>query len=224
MDKVNELFNSHRDKLSERNDALKAMMMALKEETMATTRALSTRIEVLEGELALYRAAVGKGVANAALNNEDRMENYFRAKGIVDDAIKFYPEFTEEEARVKLQRITQRGTVGEYVREFKELMLQVSDVTEEEALLAFQNGLKSWVKQEVEQRGVQKLSEAMTVVESVVKLGLGKNKLGSSKSEERAVCEMDHKEDIVDGNGNGDNGGNGNPRVGKKKPRGKGTS
>ncbi|MFQ6653669.1 hypothetical protein Gotur_024943, partial [Gossypium turneri] len=52
----------------------------------------------------------------------------------------------------------------------------------------------------------------MTVVESVVKLGLGKDKLRSSKSEERGVCERDHKEDIVDGNGNGDNGGNGKPR------------
>ncbi|MFQ6668222.1 hypothetical protein Gotur_033952 [Gossypium turneri] len=60
MDKVNELFNSHRDKLSERNDALEAMMMALKEETMATTRTLSTKIEELNGELALCRAAWGK--------------------------------------------------------------------------------------------------------------------------------------------------------------------
>ncbi|MBA0673407.1 hypothetical protein Goklo_023957 [Gossypium klotzschianum] len=70
-DKVNELFNSHRDKLLERNNALEAMMMALKEETMATTRALSTRIEELEGELALYRAAAGKGVSSVALSNED---------------------------------------------------------------------------------------------------------------------------------------------------------
>ena len=62
------------------------------------------------------------------------------------------------------------------------------------------------------------MSEAMTVVESIVKLGQGNDKLGSSKSEERGVCEMDHKEDSVDGNGNGDNGGNGKPRVGKKKP------
>ncbi|MFQ6656070.1 hypothetical protein Gotur_026336, partial [Gossypium turneri] len=64
----------------------------------------------------------------------------------------------------------------------------------------------------VEQRGVQKLSEAMTVVESVVKLGLGKDKFESSKFEERGVCEMDHNEDIVDGNDNGDNGGNRKPR------------
>ncbi|MFQ6626994.1 hypothetical protein Gotur_005528 [Gossypium turneri] len=218
-DNVRELLDSQRKKLRERNDAPEAMMMALKEETMATTRALSTRIEELERELALCRAAVGNGVANTALSNEDRMEHYFRAKGIVDDADKFYPKFIEEEARVKLQWIMQWGIVGEYVQEFKELMLQVSNVIEEEALLAFQKGLKPWVRQEMEQRGVQKLSEAMTVVESVVKLGLGKGKLGSSKSEERGVCEMDHKEDIVDGNGNGDNGGNGKPRVGKKKPK-----
>ncbi|KAK5831714.1 hypothetical protein PVK06_015513 [Gossypium arboreum] len=98
-------------------------------------------------------------------------------------------------------------------------MLQISDVTKKEALLAFQEGLKQWVRQEVEQRGVQKLSEAMTVAESVVKLGLGKDKLGSSKFEEKNVCKGNHKEDKDDGNGNGDNGGNRKLRVGKKKPK-----
>ncbi|MBA0874073.1 hypothetical protein Goshw_011132 [Gossypium schwendimanii] len=63
----------------------------------------------------------------------------------------FYPEFAKEEARAKLQGVMQQGTMGEYVREFKELMLQVSEVTEREVLLAFQNRLKSWVRQEVEQ-------------------------------------------------------------------------
>ncbi|KAH1113655.1 hypothetical protein J1N35_007033 [Gossypium stocksii] len=144
IDKVNELFSLHKDKLSERNDALEAMTMALKKETMATTRALSTRIEELEVELALCKVAVGERVSSAALNNEYvlkpkefvgtrsacdvdnflwRMENYFHAKGIVDDAgrttdkmqceIKtwqefqcelkrqFYLEFAEEEAWAK---------------------------------------------------------------------------------------------------------------------------
>ncbi|MBA0653377.1 hypothetical protein Goklo_020561 [Gossypium klotzschianum] len=67
-DKVNELFNSHRDKLIERNYALKAMVMALKEETMITMMALSTRIEELEAELALCRASVGKGVSSATFS------------------------------------------------------------------------------------------------------------------------------------------------------------
>ncbi|MBA0800982.1 hypothetical protein Gohar_011381 [Gossypium harknessii] len=98
-------------------------------------------------------------------------------------------------------------------------MLQVLDVTEKKSLFAFQNRLKPWVRQEVEQKGVQKLSEAMTVAKSMVKLGLGKDKLRFSKPEKMSVCEKDHKEDVVDGNGNGDNGGNGKPRVGKKKPK-----
>ncbi|KAK5824608.1 hypothetical protein PVK06_019389 [Gossypium arboreum] len=115
MDKVNELFNSHRDKLSEKKNALEAMMMALKEETMATTRALSTRIEELEVELALCRATVGERVSSATFSIED----ITKLKQFVGT------------------RITQWGIVGEYVREFKELMLQVSDVIEKEALLAF---------------------------------------------------------------------------------------
>ncbi|MFQ6668696.1 hypothetical protein Gotur_034250 [Gossypium turneri] len=77
-----------------------------------------------------------------------RMENYFCAKGITDDAVKFYLEFVKKKAQEKLQGITQRGTVGEYVREFKEFMLQVSDMIEKEALLAFHNRLKPWVRQE----------------------------------------------------------------------------
>ncbi|MBA0645135.1 hypothetical protein Goklo_013266 [Gossypium klotzschianum] len=58
----------------------------------------------------------------------------------------------------------------------------------------------------------------MMVVESVVKLGLGKDKFGSSKSKERGACEKDHKEYVVHINGNDDNCGNGKPRVRKNKP------
>ncbi|MBA0659531.1 hypothetical protein Goklo_011661 [Gossypium klotzschianum] len=59
-DSVQELLDSQRKKLTETNDALEAMMMALTEETMATTKTLSTRIEELEEELALCRAIVRK--------------------------------------------------------------------------------------------------------------------------------------------------------------------
>ncbi|MBA0753712.1 hypothetical protein Gogos_022023 [Gossypium gossypioides] len=58
-----------------------------------------------------------------------RMKQYFPAKGIIDNAIKiktweefqyelkgqFYPEYVKKEAREKLRRLTQRGTIGEYV-------------------------------------------------------------------------------------------------------------
>ncbi|MFQ6655905.1 hypothetical protein Gotur_026245 [Gossypium turneri] len=58
----------------------------------------------------------------------------------------------------------------------------------------------------------------MTVVESVVKIGLEKDKLRTSKSEKRGVCEKNHKEYVVNGNGNDNNCGNRKPQVGKKKP------
>ncbi|KAH1129658.1 hypothetical protein J1N35_001036 [Gossypium stocksii] len=38
---------------------------------MATTKALSTRIEELEGELALYRVVMGNRVSSAVLNCEN---------------------------------------------------------------------------------------------------------------------------------------------------------
>ncbi|KAK5841709.1 hypothetical protein PVK06_004032 [Gossypium arboreum] len=107
-DNVQELLDSQRKKLTKRNDALKAMVMALKEETMATTMALSTRIKELKGELALCRTIMVEGVSSAVFTYEDvpkpnefvgtrstcnvdnflwKMENYFRAKDITDDAI-----------------------------------------------------------------------------------------------------------------------------------------
>lgn len=42
--------------------------MALKEETRAMMRALSIRIEELEGELPMCRVAVGRGVLGVTLN------------------------------------------------------------------------------------------------------------------------------------------------------------
>ncbi|MFQ6668697.1 hypothetical protein Gotur_034250 [Gossypium turneri] len=44
-DCVQGLLDSQRKRLTERNDALEAMVMALKEEIIATTIALSTKIE-----------------------------------------------------------------------------------------------------------------------------------------------------------------------------------
>ncbi|MBA0647869.1 hypothetical protein Goklo_015679 [Gossypium klotzschianum] len=149
-------------KLKERNDAIETMVMALKEEIIATTKALNTRIEKLDGELALCQTVVGKRVSNTVLSYEDvpKLKEFVgtRSTDKRQSEIEtwqefqcklkgqFYPEFTKEVARAKLRWLTQQDTVGKQVREFKELMLQVSDVTEKEVLLAFQNGLKLWVR------------------------------------------------------------------------------
>ncbi|MBA0716582.1 hypothetical protein Golax_015402 [Gossypium laxum] len=75
-------------------------------------------------------------------------------------------------------------------------------MTKIEALLAYKNGLKSWVRQELERGGVQELLKGMTIVETMVKLSLGKDNLESSKSKERGICEGNHKEDSGNGNDN----------------------
>ncbi|KAG8492602.1 hypothetical protein CXB51_010048 [Gossypium anomalum] len=209
-DNMQELLDSQRKKLTERNDALEAMVMVLNEETMATMKVLSIRIEELDGELALCRTAMRGGVLSAVLSYKDVP----KSKEFVKTRSCFYcgKAGPQIKGKVRLGRgKSSNGTIREYVREFKELMLQVSDETEKEALLAFQNRLKLWVRQEVEQRGVQKLSEAMTVTEFVIKLGLRKDKLESSKSEEKGIHEKDHIKDY-DGNGISDNSGNGKPR------------
>ena len=76
---------------------------------------------------------------------------------------------------MKLQRLTQQGTIREYVREFSELMLQISDLGEKESFFSFMDGLKPWAKQELQRRGVQDLTKAMTIAESLIELGIKKS-------------------------------------------------
>ena len=54
----------------------------------------------------------------------------------------FYPEYAKDEARAKLRRLAQHREVKEYVSEFSELMLQISDLGEKEAFFSFMDGLK----------------------------------------------------------------------------------
>ncbi|MBA0580452.1 hypothetical protein Gorai_022668 [Gossypium raimondii] len=44
--------------------------------------------------------------------------------------VQFYLDYAKDEARVKLRQLTQQRKVREYVREFSELMLQISDLVE----------------------------------------------------------------------------------------------
>ncbi|KAK5840494.1 hypothetical protein PVK06_009395 [Gossypium arboreum] len=88
-DNVQELLDFQTNKLKERNDPLETMVMALKDEIMATTKALNTRIEKLEGKLALCQAAVEKGVSSVALSYEDvpKLEEFIGTRFACDSVI-----------------------------------------------------------------------------------------------------------------------------------------
>ena len=67
-----------------------------------------------------------------------------------------------------MKKLAQRRKVQEYVREFSEFILQISNLGEKNAIFFFMDGLKLWAKQELQMRGVQDLTKAMTVAESLI--------------------------------------------------------
>ncbi|KAK5775939.1 hypothetical protein PVK06_043895 [Gossypium arboreum] len=162
-------IGSSKNKLAGKNDALEAMVTALKEE-----------INELKGELKIFKVAI---------------EQYFHAMSIKDDTTKVNTVamyFTDVALLWWRRRSTDMRRSGteirtleefqkEYVREFSELMLQIFDLSEKEAFFSFTDGLKPWAKQELQRRGVQELTNAMMVAESLVELVLRRDRFESSK-------------------------------------------
>ena len=56
----------------------------------------------------------------------------------------------------------------EYVREFTELLLEKPDLSNEDSLFTFLDGLKLWAKMESQQRGVKDLNEAISQVDALI--------------------------------------------------------
>ncbi|KAH9722467.1 Endonuclease [Citrus sinensis] len=79
----------------------------------------------------------------------------------------FAPSNTEKEARVRLRRLKQSGSIRDYINEFTTLMLEISDMSDKDSLFYFQDGLKDWAKTELDRRGVQTLDNAIAVAESL---------------------------------------------------------
>ncbi|KAF2285582.1 hypothetical protein GH714_005632 [Hevea brasiliensis] len=97
----------------------------------------------------------------------------------------FYPENAADEARAKLRRLTQKGTIREYVKEFSEVLLEISDYPNQEALFSFKDGLQTWVKLEIERRGAQDFAAAIAIAESLIefkKVDKAKNKDSKGKN------------------------------------------
>lgn len=54
------------------------------------------------------------------------------------------------EARAKFRRLTDCGSIQDYVKEFTELRVEIPSMTDVDALFAFVNGLQLWVRLEVQ--------------------------------------------------------------------------
>ena len=79
----------------------------------------------------------------------------------------FAPSNAEKEARARLRRLKQTGSVRDYINDFTTLMLAISDMSDKDSLFYFQDGLKDWAKTELDRRNVQTLDDAITTAESL---------------------------------------------------------
>ncbi|KAL1224846.1 hypothetical protein V5N11_015624 [Cardamine amara subsp. amara] len=79
----------------------------------------------------------------------------------------FYPENVVYEARRKLRELRQKGMIRDYVKEFTTLVLQIPNLSDQDLVFHFIDGLQGWAKQELQRRGVNSVDEAIVVAESL---------------------------------------------------------
>ena len=80
----------------------------------------------------------------------------------------FYPKDVEYMARKKIKHLKHTECIRDYVKEFSSLMLEAPGMDEKDLVFNLMDNLQSWAKQELRRRGVQDLSTAMAVAESIM--------------------------------------------------------
>ena len=89
----------------------------------------------------------------------------------------FYLEDVGYIAHKKIKHLKHKGSIRDYVKEFSSLMLEAPEMNEKELLFNFMDILQDWAKQEFRRRGVQDLSTAMAVAESLMDFRRGESSL-----------------------------------------------
>ena len=79
----------------------------------------------------------------------------------------FTPSNVEKEARARLRRLKQLGSIRDYINEFTTFMLEISDMSDNDSLFYFQDNLKDWAKTELDRHGVQTVDDAIAIAESL---------------------------------------------------------
>ncbi|GJY35233.1 putative retrotransposon gag domain, aspartic peptidase domain protein [Tanacetum coccineum] len=134
---------------------------------------------------------VGKREAKAVDDFLWEMEQYLEDIGIdtwaefvVDFKKQFYPKNAKNEAKSRLRKLKQSGTIREYVKEFTTLVLEIPELSDQDSRFYFLDGLQGWAKTELERRGVQDLSMAIAHAEALIDFSTGRD---SSKPKDKKV-------------------------------------
>ena len=79
-----------------------------------------------------------------------------------------------------MKELKKTKSIGEYVKEYFLLMLQIRNMAEEDLLFNFLDGLQSWAANELKRRRVQNISDALTMAETLMDYRKGDS--GKSKN------------------------------------------
>ncbi|GKE80525.1 putative retrotransposon gag domain, aspartic peptidase domain protein [Tanacetum coccineum] len=74
------------------------------------------------------------------------------AEFVADFKKQFYLENAKNEAKSWLRKLKQSGTIREYVKEFTTLVLEILELSDQDSLFYFLDGLQGWAKTEFERR------------------------------------------------------------------------
>ncbi|TXG68578.1 hypothetical protein EZV62_003513 [Acer yangbiense] len=132
------------------------------------------------------------------------LEQYFEAKGR-ELKKQFSPTNVEKEARGRLCRLKQSGSISDYVKEFTSLTLEIEDMSDKDQLFFFMDGLKDWARVELERRNVQDLGTAIAAAESLTDLTRSKEMSDNHDEEGDKPKDSDRKDKERSKSDHGDN-------------------
>ncbi|GJV83150.1 putative retrotransposon gag domain, aspartic peptidase domain protein [Tanacetum coccineum] len=119
---------------------------------------------------------VGKREASAVDDFLWEMEQYLEGVNVVDDASKI-----KMETRYLKDTAT---AIREYVKEFTTLVLEIPELSDQDSLFYFLDGLQGWAKTELERCRVQDLSTAIAHAEALIDFS---TRMDSSKPKDKKV-------------------------------------
>ncbi|KAE8681992.1 hypothetical protein F3Y22_tig00111277pilonHSYRG00011 [Hibiscus syriacus] len=175
LERVQHDFKTLEDYVLEQVDTLKGNAEEINNEVEARfirledmIQAIRESIEGMREDLTLCkRVTVSGGGKHADMERGDcRLDTWDEFKKELKKH--FYPENVVYEARKKLRELKQRGIMRDYVKEFTTLMLQIPNMSEEDLLFYFIDGLQGWAKQEMHRRDIRTVDEAIAIAESLV--------------------------------------------------------
>ena len=72
------------------------------------------------------------------------------------------------EVKCKFRELKRTGSIRAYVKEFTTLTLQIPNLTDEDMLFHFMEGLQNWAKTALKRHQVKTIDEAITQAEALI--------------------------------------------------------